>query len=63
MTPTPILIAFGWSADHAKFMSQAIANCQEGKTPMVVIHQTGHEHGGDLVCLRMSDWIEWFGKL
>lgn len=24
MKPTPILIAFGWSADHTKFMSQAI---------------------------------------
>lgn len=24
MKPTPVLIAFGWSADHTKFLSQAI---------------------------------------
>ncbi len=47
----------------ASFMAQAVRNCPTGKTPLVVVHVTGKRHESDLVMIRLSDWIDWFGKL
>lgn len=45
------------------FMQQAIRNCPEGKTPIVVVHVTGDRHSDDLVMMRFKDWQDWFGTL
>ena len=44
------------------FMAQAIANRYKDKIPMVVVHVTGQRHIEDLVMIRMSDWIDLYGK-
>jgi len=45
------------------FMEQAVRNCPEGKTPLVIVHTTGQRHDGDLVMMRMKDWQDWYGQL
>jgi hypothetical protein len=45
------------------FMAQAIRNCPQGKTPMVIIHKHGDLHGNDLVCVRLKDWESWNGSI
>ncbi len=45
------------------FMAQAERNCPPGKTPLVVVHQTGRRHADDLVMLRLTDWLDLFGPL
>jgi hypothetical protein len=47
----------------AGFMAQAIRNCPQGKTPLVVVHITGARHDGDLVMMRLADWQDWYGKV
>jgi hypothetical protein len=47
----------------SKFMEQAVRNAPAGKTPLVVVHETGSRHSNDLVMMRMSDWLDWFGPL
>lgn len=44
------------------FMEQAVRNCREGKTPLVVVHVTGKSHDGDLVMMRFKDWQDWYGS-
>ena len=34
-----------------------------GRLPLVVIHQHGARHDGDLVVVAMGDWRDWFGGL
>jgi hypothetical protein len=46
----------------ARFMAQAVRNCPEEKTPLVIVHVTGARHDGDLVMMRMSDWQDWYGE-
>jgi hypothetical protein len=45
----------------AGFMAQAIRNCPQGKTPLVIVHVTGARHNGDLVMMRLADWQDWYG--
>ena len=45
------------------FMEQAIRNSPEGKTPLVVVHQTGQRHDNDLVMMRLGDFEDWFGRV
>jgi hypothetical protein len=47
----------------AGFMAQAIRNCPQGKTPLVIVHVTGARHNGDLVMMRLRDWQDWYGTL
>lgn len=47
----------------ATFMQQAIRNCPEGKTPLVIVHQTGSRHTDDIVLMRLADWIDWHGQV
>jgi hypothetical protein len=44
------------------FMEQAIKNCREGKTPLVVVHVTGKRHDGDLIMMRLKDCQDWQGN-
>jgi len=45
------------------FMDQAVRNCPEGKTPVVIVHVTGQRHESDLVMMRLKDWEDWYGEL
>jgi hypothetical protein len=38
------------------FMAQAVRNCPQDKTPLVIVHTTGAGHDNDLVIMRLSDW-------
>ncbi|MBW8001689.1 MAG: hypothetical protein FVQ80_06665 [Planctomycetes bacterium] len=49
-------VGFGW-------MEQAIRNCPSGKIPLVVIHITHQRRSKDLVMMRLSDWVDWYGKI
>jgi len=44
------------------FMDQAVRNCPEGKTPLVIVHVTGQRHESDLVMMRLKDWEDLYGK-
>ena len=45
------------------FMSQAKANCPDGKVPAVVVHLHGKRHCDDLVILRMADFEDLHGRV
>ena len=45
------------------WVDQAVENCPEGKTPMVVLHIHGKRHNKDLVVIRMKDYIDWYGNV
>ncbi len=45
------------------FMSQARANCPDGKIPAVVVHVHGKRHCDDLVLLRMRDFEDLHGRI
>jgi len=45
------------------FMSQAKANCQPGKMPLVVVHIHGRQHTDDLVMVRMEDFEGLYGTV
>ena len=45
------------------FMQQAVRNCPDGKTPLVVVHVTGSRHQDDLVMIRLADWLDLYGPL
>lgn len=40
----------------AKFWEQTLANCEQGKTPLLVIHQTNKRHDDDFVVMKLSDF-------
>ena len=60
-----------WSAEikHRKkfvgntFMSQAIKNCPEGKTPIVIVHELNQRFDTSLVMMRLKDWEDHYGKI
>jgi len=33
----------------------------DGRLPILVLHQAGQRHDGDVVMLRLSDFEQWFG--
>jgi len=45
------------------FMNQAVKNCPENKTPIVIVHTLNQRFEKSLVMMRFSDWEDWFGKL
>lgn len=45
------------------FMQQAIRNCPQGKTPLVVVHIHGRQHSKDLVIMKMKDFEDWAGDV
>ncbi|MEO5357717.1 MAG: hypothetical protein H7844_10520, partial [Nitrospirae bacterium YQR-1] len=47
----------------SEWMSQAIRNAPEGKTPLVVVHVNGQRHDNDLVVIRMRDFEDYNGRL
>lgn len=45
------------------FMMQAVRNCPEGKTPLVIVHLHGRRHCGDFVIMRLRDFEDYLGKI
>ncbi|MBF0488764.1 MAG: hypothetical protein HQK98_11460 [Nitrospirae bacterium] len=43
------------------WMSQAVRNCPDGKTPLVVVHVSGQRHNEDMVIMRMGDFEDFLG--
>lgn len=44
-------------------LQQAKVNAPAGRLPLVVLHQVGQRHDGDLVLLSLADFEEWFGSV
>lgn len=44
-------------------MAQAVRNAPDGKTSLLVLHELGRRHDGDLVIMRMGDFEDWFGRV
>jgi hypothetical protein len=42
-------------------MAQAVRHASNGQLPVVVLHTQGTRHNGDLVVMRLSDFVDWFG--
>ena len=49
----------GWLKDAVR---QAVARGGR-KLPLVVLHEHGASHGEDIVCLRLADFMDWFGAV
>ena len=43
-------------------LSQARAGATPEQLPLVVLHESGRRHDGDMVLLRLSDFEDWFGR-
>ena len=44
-----------------KALVQADAGAEPDQLPVAILHQANRPHDKDLVCLRLSDFEEWFG--
>jgi len=42
-------------------LAQARAGAGRDQLPVVVLHQAGRRHADDVVCVRLSDFLAWFG--
>jgi hypothetical protein len=45
------------------FMEQAIRNCPEGKTALVIVHIAGKHHSNDFVMMRLRDFEDYLGTI
>ena len=43
-------------------IAQAVRNAHGDRLPAVLLHQTGRRHDNDVVCLRLEDFLDWFGS-
>lgn len=50
----------GWLKDA---ISQAVRNALPGQTPLVILHELGARHDGDVVCMRLADFEDLHGRL
>ena len=44
-------------------IEQAVGAADDGRLPIVVLHQKGHRHDNDIVVLRLGDFEAWFGEI
>lgn len=44
-------------------MSQAVKAAEPDQLPLVVLHRKGQRSDNDMVVLRLSDFLTWFGEL
>ncbi len=42
-------------------LQQAQRNAPAGRLPVVVLHQHGERSTNDVVCVRLANWLDWFG--
>ncbi len=41
-------------------MAQARADCEDGKLPLVVLHEKGKQRSEDVVLIPYQDYIDWY---
>jgi len=41
-------------------VSEAVANCESGKLPAVVLHTKGRNHNQDYVIIKAVNFAEWY---
>jgi len=46
-----------------KWMKQAEVNAPIDKIPLLIIHTHNSRRGNDIVCMRMKDWINFYGEV
>ncbi|MEJ5225350.1 MAG: hypothetical protein WHV44_12910 [Anaerolineales bacterium] len=44
-------------------LDQARAAATDRQMPICILHQAGERHDNDLVLMRMSDFVAWFGSV
>ena len=44
-------------------MAQARAAARSDQLPVAILHESGRRHAENLVLVRLSDWLEWFGGM
>lgn len=42
-------------------LAQSVKAARADQLPLVVLHELGARHDGDVVCLRLKDFEQWFG--
>ena len=42
-------------------VAQAKRHAGISQLPVAILHQVGQRHAGDIVCLRLADFQDWFG--
>lgn len=42
-------------------MGQARRNAPPNRLPVVILHQYGSRSTNDVVCVKLGDWLDWFG--
>lgn len=50
----------GWIKEA---MVQAVASAKISQLPIVVLHETGQRHVNDLVVIRLSDFVDFYGSV
>jgi hypothetical protein len=43
-------------------LAQASRSASMTQLPIAILHKLGDRHGRDIVCMRFSDFQDWFGK-
>jgi hypothetical protein len=43
-------------------VAQARAGAGPNRLPLVILHEAGAKHDGDIVCLSLADFEAWYGK-
>ena len=51
-----------WSLRES-WIDQMERNCPPDMTPLLIIHKTHQHRDNDLVCMKLKDFEEWYGKL
>ncbi len=44
-------------------LAQARVGCPEHRLPLVILHEMGQRHDGDLVLMTLQDFEAWFGMV
>jgi len=44
-------------------IGQAVGAADDGRLPILVLHEKGRRHDDDLVVLRLGDFQAWFGQM
>ena len=43
-------------------LSQAQRNAPDSRLPVVILHQHGTRSSNDVVCVKLGNWLDWFGE-
>jgi len=42
-------------------MAEAQRECESSKLALTIFHEKGKQHDSDVVCISLSDFLEWYG--